>query len=89
VIFGVDWYEGFDSPNKNGLVKVAGQVRGGHEVCALQIITADKLVGFVNSWGKWGVKNKALGLKTGAFFASFDTVDQLLSSDGDATVPIV
>lgn len=89
VIFGFDWYEGFDSPDSKGLVKIAGQVRGGHEICALQIIAVEKLVGFAQSWDKWGVANKALGLKTGAFFMSFDTVDELLSSEGDATVPMV
>ena len=85
VITGVDWYTSFDSPDPaTGLVAIApgATVRGGHEVVADGIDAANKLVWFWNSWGtQYG--------RGGRFCMSFDTWAQLLSSQGDVTVPIV
>ena len=84
VITGVDWYTSFDTPDaKTGLVAIApgATVRGGHEIVADGIDADSKLVWLWNSWGAtWG-----LG---GRFCWSFDTWDQLLSSQGDVTVPV-
>jgi hypothetical protein len=89
VITGVNWYEGFDRPDGKGIVKIAGGIRGGHEFVGVQILLAERLVGFVQSWGRpWGVANKAVRLTTGAFFMTFDTWGQLLSERGDVTVPV-
>jgi hypothetical protein len=55
---------------------------GGHEVVADGIDADNQLVWFWNSWGT----QFALG---GRFCMSFDTWEQLLSSQGDVTVPIV
>jgi hypothetical protein len=90
VIFGVDWYEGFDDPDSAGLVKIAGDVRGGHEILAAGIDAPGKEVWFVNSWGlEYGVAAKGLNVAGGAFAMSFDTLGQLLHAEGDCTVPIV
>ncbi len=83
VITGVNWYTSFDSPDSNGLVEIApgATVRGGHEIVADGIDAENRLVWFWNSWGpSFGVG--------GRFCWSFDTWEQLLSEQGDVTVPI-
>jgi hypothetical protein len=83
VITGIGWYTSFDSPDANGLVRIApgATVRGGHEVVADQIDAGQKLVWFWNSWGT------AFGVG-GRFCMSFDTWSQLLVERGDVTVPL-
>lgn len=84
VITGVSWYEGFDHPDANGLVAIAGQVRGGHEfeIVGLHLDTTDpfsSVVEATNSWGtSWG--------KSGRFFFTVSTWSQLLADQGDVTV---
>ncbi len=85
VITGVPWYEGFDTPDANGLVKIAGQFRGGHELVARRYIPgtaadgSDALVGLDNSWGtSFGVG--------GSFFWTVATWKSLLASQGDVTI---
>jgi hypothetical protein len=83
VITGISWYTSFDNPDPQGLVTLAAgaTVRGGHEIVADQIDAPNQLVWFWNSWGTtWG-----LG---GRFCMAFDTWAQLLSQQGDVTVPI-
>jgi hypothetical protein len=84
VITGVNWYTSFDTPDANGLVAIApgATVRGGHEVVADGIDADNQLVWFWNSWGT------VFGLG-GRFCMSFSTWEQLLSEQGDVTVPIV
>jgi hypothetical protein len=84
VITGVNWYTSFDTPGPNGLVAIApgATVRGGHEVVADGIDAGNELVWFWNSWGT------AYGLG-GRFSMSFTTWEQLLSEQGDVTVPLV
>lgn len=84
VITGVNWYTSFDDPDANGLVAIApgATVRGGHEVVADGIDAPNQLVWFWNSWGK------SYGLD-GRFCMSFDTWAQLLTEQGDVTVPLV
>jgi hypothetical protein len=82
VITGVSWYTSFDTPDHNGLVTIApgATVRGGHEVVADGIDAKNELVWFWNSWGTgFGVG--------GRFSMSFSTWGQLLSEQGDVTVP--
>jgi hypothetical protein len=84
VITGIGWYTSFDSPDSNGLVAIApgATVRGGHEILADGIDAPNQLVWFWNSWGTtFGVG--------GRFCMSFDTWAQLLSEQGDVTVPLV
>jgi C1A family cysteine protease len=78
VIVGVNWYEGFDNPDSNGVVTVSGKVRGGHEFEVIGIDMEKSLFHAVNSWGTgWGVN--------GHFYFSFDSMTRLLSEDGDCT----
>jgi hypothetical protein len=79
IIIGINWYSGFDSPDANGLVKVSGTVRGGHEVCLVAIDVVAKTVTAANSWGSsWGA--------AGYFTFSWADLQRLLSEQGDATV---
>lgn len=83
VITGVDWYEGFDTPDPDGIVRIAGQVRGGHEfeVVGFEVAAKleDSLVICKNSWGEsWG--------KKGGFAFTVATWQQLLDSQGDVTI---
>lgn len=83
VITGVSWYSSFDQPDPSGLVAIASDahVRGGHEFVAVEINAEKQLVGFVNSWGaSWGLN--------GRFYMAWSTWTQLLSEQGDVTVPI-
>jgi hypothetical protein len=84
VITGISWYTSFDTPDaKTGLVEIASgaTIRGGHEVVADGIDAANQLVWFWNSWGTVF----ALG---GRFCMSYSTWEQLLSQQGDVTVPV-
>lgn len=79
LIVGVNWYSGFDNPDGNGLVKVSGSVRGGHEFLLYGINAETGHVLARNSWGTtWGVQ--------GAFQFSFDDLGRLLDEQGDATL---
>lgn len=83
LITGVNWYEGFDRPDANGRVSVAGSVRGGHEFMVIgyrpSTSSTDAYVIAQNSWGtQWGVK--------GRFNFTVATWERLLSEDGDATI---
>jgi hypothetical protein len=83
VITGVNWYEGFDTPDDNGLVEISGQIRGGHEICVVGFEKGDTLdssrLKILNSWGtSWGLN--------GHFFWTVATWRTLLSEQGDVTI---
>lgn len=85
VICGVNWYDSFDNPDPATGVITIGQnatVRGGHEICAVEIRASDQLVGFWQSWGSWGLNG------SGRFYIGFGDCERLLSEQGDVTVPI-
>jgi len=83
VILGTNWYDSMDNPDSSGLVTISpgAQVRGGHEYLARGIDTARKLVFCDNSWGP------GFGAK-GSFSYSWDTLQRLLSEEGDGTVSV-
>ena len=79
-ITGITWLSGCDSPDKSGVVRYTGAIRGGHEIQLLGLDVDTKLVWFANSWGaSWG--------KGGLFAMSFDDYALALKDDGDATFP--
>jgi hypothetical protein len=85
VIVGLNWYDSFDKPTADGHIKITkgAQVRGGHEVCADEIMNNETghFVGFTNSWSAtWGAN--------GRFYLSLDDVSRLLTEDGDVVIPI-
>lgn len=86
VITGIPWYEGFDTPDADGLVHIAGEVRGGHEIEVPEFVmghTGSYLDGLVvpyNSWGlHWGLH--------GTFKVTVRDWATLLEQQGDVTVP--
>jgi hypothetical protein len=81
VITGVSWYDSFDQPDSKGLVTITrgAQVRGGHEFVVDELLVAEQLVGFTNSWNEsWGVKGRA--------YMPWGDFDRLLHESGDVTV---
>lgn len=87
-IAGIGWYEGFDTPDANGLVSIAGQVRGGHEIEQVGFIVMgnleDSLVVCENSWGEeWGATIDGV---PGRFSMTVKTYTSLLGDQGDVTI---
>jgi hypothetical protein len=80
-MLGIPWYEGFDEPFGPGAeLRIAGSVRGGHEIEVSEIDVSRQLIRGPNSWGTgWG--------DMGYYSMSFETVDRLLHEQGDYTVP--
>lgn len=83
VITGVNWYEGFDKPSPQGVVRIAGEVRGGHEFEIVGFVHHAKLddcvLRAVNSWGPaWGLR--------GRFSFTVKTWKRLLDEQGDCTI---
>src|SRR5436190_4197961 len=84
VITGVNWYEGMDTPDKDGFVKIEGEIRGGHEFEVYEYLAnledpTQAVVGCYNSWThNWGVGGK--------FYMRVADWDELLNQDGDVTV---
>lgn len=85
VICGIPWYSSFDSPDPaTGICTFTldATVRGGHEICADEIIAERELIGFWQSWGSWGLNG------TGRFYFSFADCERLLAEGGDVAVPL-
>jgi hypothetical protein len=80
-ITGVGWYEGFDDPNNNGLVKVAGDDRGGHEFLLIGLDVERRHIYAMNSWG-------ASYAEKGVFHFSFADFERLLDEKGDVTTGV-
>lgn len=79
VAVGVKWYEGFQKPDCDGLVKISGNIRGGHAFELIGIDVEKRVVWAMNSWGKfWG--------KNGMFCFSFEDLDRLLKENGEAVM---
>lgn len=80
--FGTYWYSSFDSPPASGIVTITrtATIRGGHEYLCRQYDAAAGVFWMDNSWStSWG--------KQGRFGLAGETVDVLLSRQGDCVVP--
>src|SRR4051794_4704295 len=76
IIVGLEWLEGCDEPDKDGLVSYKGRSRGGHEVEAYGLNVERRAVHLYNSWGRtWGLR--------GTFSLSFDDFGRALANEGD------
>jgi hypothetical protein len=80
VMIGIPWYRDMFTPGKDGVLKVSGPLAGGHEG-VLTANTGSGLVRFQNSWGsRWGI--------TGYAYLRIADLGNLLSQQGDVTVPV-
>jgi hypothetical protein len=78
---GVNWYEGFDSPDANGRVKISGHIRGGHAFEILGVDAEKKIVIAENSWGlSYG--------SSGRFSFAWKDLDRLLKESGEASTVV-
>lgn len=81
VVMGTDWYSGMFSPDKDGMVKLSGQVEGGHAWYIHGADTPTRIFSCTNNWGtEWG-----LG---GHFKVSYDDMAQLLQDQGEAMAAV-
>lgn len=78
VVFGANWYSGFDTPDAEGIVRVTGTVRGGHCWLLHGVDMGRGLIEGFNSWGPWGYH------ESGHFFFSLEDLERLLHEDGEA-----
>lgn len=81
-IWGIDWYEGFDSPDVNGVVHPTGSVRGGHCIydCGTKLIRGLMHADFMQSWGKWGI--------AGHFYVPPAELETVFAANGEALAAI-
>lgn len=80
-LVGIEWLTGCDEPDADGLVRYAGEVRGGHEIELVGCDVDAHTVTFANSWGtSYGTD--------GFFSMSWDDFGAALRRGGDVTVPV-
>lgn len=91
VCIGIDWFNSMYSTTSDGLVRVSGQVVGGHFIlCGGYDVHpfAGPCVLWINSWGNdYGVADARLNVPRGAGWVPLSTLDMLLKRDGEAVVP--
>lgn len=81
-VLGINWYQGFYTPDSAGRIWPTGSVVGGHAILANGVNMPKRLIRLHNSWGPgWGINGEA--------FISFDDLSRLLSEGGEACVPVV
>lgn len=86
VLIGINWYTSFDQPRSDGLIKIGGSVRGGHELCVrgydptVSLQPSEALLWIDNSWTDgWGLRGRCC--------MTVGTLEQLLAEGGDVAVP--
>jgi len=77
VVVGTQWYRNMFYPTKGtGIIRVSGQIVGGHAYVINGVDTQKKLFRIKNSWGrKWGVNGRA--------FISFTDMNKLIARFGE------
>ena len=59
VVLGTDWYTGMFSPGSDGVVRLTGQVEGGHAYLCIGYSDTRQAFRCINSWGSgWGQKGR-------------------------------
>jgi hypothetical protein len=81
VVFGTDWPEGFDAPDRDGFVRPVGATRGGHAYLCLGYSAKRGAFRCLNSWGDWGPHR-------GRFWIAGEDVQHLLDTGGEACAAV-
>lgn len=80
-VLGLNWYEGMNEPDKNGIIRPTGDMLGGHCILCNSINIKKQLYRLHNSWGtSWGIN--------GDCFISFADMEKLLKQEGEACIPV-
>lgn len=81
VVVGTNWYDSMDRPDEDGLVKVKGQMVGGHAYLARGANVNTEKIMFENSWGDdWAL--------SGRFYISFTDFARLMREEGEACTAV-
>jgi len=80
VLVGMWWYEGLGEPDENGLVHLAGDQIGGHEMLANAVLWHDRLIGWEQSWGE------GFGFD-GKLYTTWEDTEQMILNEGDVVCP--
>jgi hypothetical protein len=80
-ILGLNWYSGMNEPDSNGLIRIKGELEGGHAILCNGFNVRTGLYRLHNSWSKaWGID--------GDCFITRDSIACLLKEQGEACIPL-
>jgi hypothetical protein len=87
VVFGINWYESMYEPDRDGFVRIRGDVAGGHCIVGRGLSMERQAVVLRNSWGEgWG---GGADLDAGDAYLAFDDLRRLMGEQGEACVPLI
>lgn len=79
VVVGTNWYGEMFNPNSAGVIKIGGDVEGGHAYLLNGVNTVGKTIRIKNSWGRfWG--------RGGHATISFKDMERLIGEYGEACI---
>lgn len=82
VVLGINWYDSMYMPGRNGVLRLAGRVVGGHAICVIGLDTDRDAYLLQNTWGdSWGERGRAWLLRK-------DLERLVFQEDGEAMFPV-
>lgn len=80
-VLGINWYESMFEPSAHGVLRVGGEIAGGHAILCNGFNVKTGMYRLHNSWGKsWGIDGEA--------FVSRKDMARLLKEQGEACIPV-